>query len=112
MTPRLTSAVLVSALMRRVQAEGGNAAVVVKGDATAGSILLLSCERGLAKAILERVLAADGRYRWTAVGPVPTESADVHQYVEKRRRADPDLWLVELDIPGVERFAAEITDEG
>ena len=28
-------------------------------------------------------------------------------YVARRRRSDPDLWIIELDIPEAERFAAE-----
>ena len=112
MNPRLASHLLVSGIMRRVQGEGGNAAVLVKGDPTAGAILLICCERGVPECVLERLLASDGNYRWTRTGPLPNESAAVNQYAEKRRRADPDLWVVELDVPGVQRFAAEMTSEG
>jgi hypothetical protein len=105
MTARLTSAMLVSALIRRVGAEGGNATVVAKGDATAGSILLICMEKGVVKSVRERVLDTAGAYAWAAVGP--TEPEALTTYLERRRARDSDLWLVELDIANAERFAAE-----
>lgn len=106
MTPRLTSGMLVSALIRRVGAEGGNAAVLTKGDATAGAILLVFIDRGHVTSVRERVLDMAGRYLWAAVGP--SEPDLVSAYLEKRQARDPDLWIVELDIPNAERFAADI----
>ena len=106
MTPRLTSGVLVSALIRRVSAQGGNAAVLAKGDATAGAILLICMEKGEVQSVRERVLDAAGAYVWTAVGPPDPD--ELSAYLERRRTRDPDLWLVELDIANAERFAAEM----
>ena len=108
MTARLTSAMLVSALVRRVSNEGGNAIVVAKGDATAGAILLDCLERGKRTAFRERVIGVDGRYAWSAVGPSSESPADeVAAWLQRRRNRDPDLWIVELDVPNAERFAAE-----
>ena len=105
MTARLTSAMLVSALIRRVSNEGGNATVLAKGDATAGAILLICTEKGVVESVRERILDSMGIYVWTAVGPTaPDALAD---YLERRRSRDLDLWLVELDIANAERFAAE-----
>ncbi len=113
MSARLTSAMLVSALVRRVGAEGGNAVVVARGDATAGAILLDCLDRGLRTAFRERVLGIDGRYSWTVTGPSPESShEDVAGWLERRRTRDPDLWIVELDIPNAERFAAETSGDG
>lgn len=106
MTARLTSAVLISALIRRVGAEGGNAAVLAKGDLTAGAILLICMEKGIVQTVRERVLDPKGIYVWTAVGPA--EQGSISAYLERRRARDPDLWLVELDIANAERFAADI----
>lgn len=106
MMPRLTSAMLVSALVRRVNNEGGSATVLAKGDATAGSILLILMERGVVQSVRERVLGGDGLYAWTSIGP--DEAADRDAYLARRRERDSDLWLVELDIANAERFTAEI----
>jgi hypothetical protein len=104
-TARLTSAMLVSALIRRVGNEGGNATVLTKGDTTAGSILLICMEKGVVQSVRERVLDSAGVYAWTSVGPA--EADELAGYLDRRRRRDGDLWLVELDIPNAERFAAE-----
>ena len=113
MSARLTSAMLVSALVRRVSGEGGNAVIVTKGDATAGSILLDCLNRGQRTAFRERVLDLDGHYAWAVVGPSTSAPVDeVTAWIERRRSRDPDLWIVELDIPNAERFAAETTANG
>ena len=106
MTARLTSGMLVSALIRFVGAEGGNAAVLAKGDVTAGAILLVCMDKGIFQSVRERVLDATGAYVWDAVGPSEPDLLSV--YLERRRAGDPDLWIVELDIANAERFAADI----
>ena len=108
MTPRLTSRMTVDALIRRVSAEGGFATVLAKGDDSAGAILLLLSERGVPNTLVERTADIDGGYRWSRCGPQDIESADERDsYIQRRRANDPDLWLIELDIAGAERFAAE-----
>lgn len=112
MTPRLASGVLASALVRRVSNEGGHAAVLAKGDTTSGSILLVCIERGRFSALRERLLGTDGRYSWQDVTPQNAEeTADFPQYLARRRARDPDLWIIELDIPNAERFAAETSGD-
>ena len=113
MSARLTSRMLAGALIRRVQAEGGSATVLAKGDETAGAILLVCAERGAFKQMLERMPTLEGGAQWQPVGPqatAPQEELDA--YLARRRRSDPDLWLIELDIAQAERFAAETTGEG
>ncbi|MEI9927597.1 MAG: DUF1491 family protein [Sphingomonas sp.] len=51
---------LVSALIRCVQDAGGSAAVLARGDATAGGILLLAYERGAHPRFLERGIGPSG----------------------------------------------------
>lgn len=106
--PRPASQLLVGALIRRAQGEGGFATVLARGDAAAGAILLWCCEKGRFSGFLERTLTIDGRYRWQAAGPQPVGTEqEISDYVARRRARDPDLWVVELDIASVERFVAE-----
>ena len=42
--PRLATSVFVSALIRKAQSDGGFAAVLAKGDETAGSVLVVLAE--------------------------------------------------------------------
>jgi len=112
-TARLASGVIVSALIRRVNNEGGHAVVIAKGDPTSGSILLLCADRGRVSALRERLMTGDGRYEWQSVGPSEArESGDYGDYIERRRARDRDLWVLELDVPNAERFAAEVSDDG
>lgn len=108
MSARLTSAVMVSALVRRVHQEGGSAAVLARGDSTAGGILLLAYEKGANPRFLERGIGPDGAPALIASGPVEiADEAAVDSYWRRRRARDSDLWVVELDVAGAERFAAE-----
>ncbi|HEY0043128.1 MAG TPA: DUF1491 family protein [Allosphingosinicella sp.] len=108
--PRLATSVLAGALMRKAQGEGGFAAVLAKGDPTSGSLLLILTEKGADPCIYERVLQGDGAYRWTASGTEASQDpAQVPEFVARRRRFDPDLWVIELDIPSRQRFADEMT---
>lgn len=105
---RLTSAMLVGALRRRVSGAGGFATILVKGDDISGVILIQVLEKGQEIGLFERVPNLMGGYALMRCGPAPAEGAEaMAQYVARRRRSDPDLWIIELDIPEAERFAAE-----
>ena len=96
MAPRLAAGMLVSALIRRVEQAGGSAMVLAKGDAIAGALLIQLAERGIPGLLLERRLDRDGRYRWSPTGPDDAEQRG--DYIARRRRSDPDLWVIELDV--------------
>lgn len=107
-TARLTSAMLVGALLRRVSAAGGFATVLVKGDATSGMILVQALEKGREIGLFERVSNFAGGYALMRCGPTPEEGPEsLSLYIARRRKSDPDLWIIELDIPEAERFAAQ-----
>lgn len=105
---RLTSAMLVGVLVRRAAAAGGFATVLAKGDEISGVILVEAVERGVPRGLFERTPNFTGGYALNRCGPPPESGSEkLTQYVERRRRVDPDLWIVELDIADAERFAAE-----
>jgi hypothetical protein len=107
MEPRLATSVLVTALIRRAEAEGGFGAVLARGDSTAGAMLVILTERDSNSTLYERMLQRNGAYAWVASALQPSEkSEEVPQLIARRRRFDPDLWVIELDIPSIERFAA------
>jgi hypothetical protein len=112
-TPRLASSVLASALLRRAETEGGFGAVLAKGDVTAGSIIVILLEKGGNPRIFERILREDGLYCWAEAATRTSGTAEeVPDFIARRRRFDPDLWVLELDIPSVERFADEMNAVG
>ncbi|MCP3731578.1 DUF1491 family protein [Sphingomonas sp. MG17] len=112
MSPRLAAGLIVNALVRRVNAEGGSAMVLAKGDAQAGAILVLTLERGRNPRFFERRIGPDGRSALVESGPADKADDDVLAYWQRRRSRDPDLWVIELDIADAERFAAETMTDG
>ena len=109
MTSRIASDVTVSALLRMTEQAGGFGAVLAKGDPTSGAILIVLAERGRRVQVLERLLKPDGSYAWDSPLAAGHNEADLDKFLERRRRFDPDTWIVELDTASGERFAAEIT---
>jgi hypothetical protein len=107
-TGRLPSGVLVSAVLRRVNDAGGIGMMLAKGDPQGGAILIVALENHANPRILERGIGPDGTVGLNVWTPQDVgDSAEVTGYWQRRRRNDPDLWVIELDIPFVERFAAE-----
>jgi hypothetical protein len=104
---RLPAAVIASALIRRVNDAGGFATVRARGDAQGGTLLLIATERGGSARLFERGVGPSGVPRPIDSTPVDASPAGVEEYWRKRRARDPDLWVIELDSPDAERFAAE-----
>jgi hypothetical protein len=102
MTARLASSVKVSALLRRVTAAGGFGAVLARGDPTAGSIAIVTRVAGT-ETLLAPAMAVSGGYAWQ---PVASGEA-IPAWLDRARRHDRDLWVIELDIPDAARFIAE-----
>ena len=83
--------------------------VIHKGDAVAGAMLLLLADRGVLMAIVERVWRFDGGHGLEKVGPAELNEPGVAgDYVARRRRSDPDLWVVEVEHRQAERIAGEM----
>lgn len=97
----------MAALLRRVGAEGGFGAVLARGDATAGSIAVVVREAG-GERLLAPIFAVSGGYEWVEVASGDT----IPPWTERARRNDPDLWIIELDIPDAARFVAETLGDG
>lgn len=95
--------------MRTAYAVGGSAAVLAKGDVTAGAILLITSEKGVVQGFLARVHDREGRYFWASksLDLVKSKQA-IDDYVARECRRDPDMWVIELDVPNVQRFTAEL----
>lgn len=104
--PRPAAHLLISALIRRIEAEGGSAMVIAKGDAVAGAILLLIADRGVPGRVLERAWRIESGYRFETAGP--TDPAAIGDYVARRRKSDPDLWVIEVDHREAERIAGDV----
>lgn len=108
--PRLASHIIVSALIRTAEAQNAFAAVLRKGDRVAGSILLLRREKGQNPTLFERFPSIDGSPIWSEVTMEVTEKEHkISEYLEKRALRDPDIWILELDVPFEQRFTDIVT---
>ena len=102
---RLPAHLEVAALIRRVQAAGGFAAVLHKGEREAGTILVSLSERGAPARLLERLPRADGERVWTlARAEDPSDRQAYADYLGRRVAQDRDMWVIELDIADGERL--------
>ena len=110
MDERLPARLEASSLLRRAEVIGGFGMILAKGDPDSGALILLVASRGRHVACLERGLSERGHYAWMKVGPEgDSDPKTVADWSAKRRRFDPDSWLIELDVPHPERFIAETT---
>ena len=109
----LPSAVEAAGLVRRIEGDGGFAAILKRGDPDRGALLLMIGSRGRHVACLERRPALTGGYQWHRVGPDESSGSDeIRDFLASRTRFDTDLWAIELDIADAERFIAETTLTG
>jgi hypothetical protein len=105
MEARLPAHVEVTGLLRAVEAAGGFAAVIAKGERDAGTVLVTCCESGKNYRAYERMPRPDGTRGWILAKVENAENPfEFGEYLDRRRRQDRDLWIVELDIPDAERF--------
>jgi len=107
--PRLSAEMLVQSLLRKVNQEGGFGAVLRKGDRISGSILIQCVEKGENTRLLERMPSLDDASNWQQIWPQDTDNKhELSGYLKRRYQFDPDIWLIELDIPDAERLIAEM----
>ena len=105
MNERLPAHVEISGLIRSVEAAGGFATVLSKGERDAGTILAICCENGTHGRLYERMPQLDGSRKWTlSKSQDPENPQDFSDYLERRKRQDNDIWIVEMDIENGERF--------
>jgi hypothetical protein len=90
-----------------VQAAGGFATVIARGERDAGTLLVVCCENGRNAAAYERMPQPDGTRIWMLSHQEDKENPQEFQdYCDRRKTQDSDLWIVELDIPDAARFIA------
>lgn len=105
MSSRLNARLWVGSLLRRVSQAGDFAAVVKKGDETAGQVILVTRSRNGRTQVFTRTMNSTGDYSWTiAMSKEQEELVKINEYLERQARYDPDLWIIELDTDNPERF--------
>ena len=106
---RLPAHLEVAAIRRLAETQGGFAAVLAKGERDAGTIALVILCRGEAPALFERMPQMDGNRSFVQTRKQDTETpSEFFAILETLQRRDPDLWLIEADVPDIERFVAAL----
>ena len=104
---RLPAHIEVAGLIRAVQAAGGFATVLHKGERDAGAICLIATHNCHNSTLWERMPQLDGSRKFVATKSQDIENKrDFDDYLARRVRQDPDSWQIELDIENPERFIA------
>lgn len=107
----LSTDIWVGALIRRAELAGAFAVVARKGDPRAGAVLVKVLDRkaGTVK-LYSEAFQGDGERVW--MQPLKGAEADLDAYVERTRRIDPDLWVVEIDDAEGRHFLTEAVEKG
>ena len=104
---RLAAGIEVTALLTLARGAGGFGTVLSRGDAESGTVMCLLAERGITRFVVQRMLQKDGSYAWES--RESGDSATLAQMLVRAHDRDPDLWVIELDVPSPERFIAEMS---
>ncbi|WP_338242032.1 DUF1491 family protein [Aurantiacibacter hainanensis] len=105
MDDRIPAHLEVGGLIRAVEGQGGFGMVISKGERTAGTLLVVCCNRATPARAYERMPQLDGQRKWTLTKVQdPDSPADFNEYCQRRGAQDADLWVIELDIENAERF--------
>lgn len=105
MDGRLPAHIEVTGLIRSVEAAGGFATVLSKGERDAGTIMVVVTEKGENSRAYERMPQLDGTRKWSCSRKQDTENKiEFSDFLTRRGAQDRDLWIVELDVADGERF--------
>ena len=107
----LSTDIWVGALIRRAELGGAFAAVVRKGDARAGAVLVKVVDRRQARfQLYAEASRGDGQRIW--MQPVrAADEAALDAYIARSQRVDPDIWVVEIDDTLGRHFLVEPVEE-
>ncbi|WPY93805.1 DUF1491 family protein [Limimaricola variabilis] len=94
--PRLATGIWVSAYLARLRLHDIPAFVTAKGDETAGAVLVKSNTLDGQGRLFQRSLdLMTGARAWITLAE--GDEAEVDASVERQRRFDPDLWVIEVE---------------
>lgn len=98
--PRVKAKLWVQMALRMGDIDGRPGAILRRGDADAGGILVVLRGREGRLCVLSQVRAGDGQSAWMrATGPDSVDEDTADGYIERQVQRDPDLWVLEFTAP-------------
>ncbi|SDD97050.1 DUF1491 family protein [Rhodospira trueperi] len=95
---RLTAGLRARAILRLIETGGGFAAVVRRGDETAGDLLLRVRDSSGTVDLYAPATGLDGSAGWMRLGrPGFADAAAADAAVARAVTRDPDLWVLDLE---------------
>lgn len=95
--PRLKSEIRVAAQLRRAHAVGAFAVVARRGDPDAGAIAVkVYLGAGRARLFVE-AHDEEGNAIWREPFDATADEARIDAYLDKEKRFDTDLWIIEIE---------------
>jgi hypothetical protein len=105
MDARLKTGIWLKALIRRCDLAAIPVAVLARGDADAGAILLKFNAGQGGCSVLTQARGLDGELLWMrATGPTPVTETEADAYVARQRGRDPDIWVLEIETGSTEEL--------
>jgi hypothetical protein len=97
--PRIKAGIWVSMALRMGNGDGRFGAVLRKGDADAGGVLVV-LRHDKEISVLSQVRSGEGALAWMrATGPAPVDQETADAYIARQVKFDPDLWVIEFEAP-------------
>jgi len=95
---RLPSELWLKAHMRRLSVEGIPVAVIHRGEAMGGTVIVKVNQLDLGCRVLTQARGLDGQLGWLAgfenrLMPEP----EVDAYIDRAVKRDPDVWVLEIE---------------
>jgi hypothetical protein len=100
---RLKSRIWVQAQIRLCDLANLPAYIVKRGDPDAGAVILRLDRLDGTCHVFSQARKADGSAAWTKASGSDAEGrladAEAQAYIERQRKYDPDIWIVEIEDP-------------
>lgn len=96
--PRIKASIWISAQVRMCGLQALPAVVRRRGDPDAGSILIRLDRLNGYSVLLSQSRDAEGNRVWLMAGSSePMPDADAENYIQRRIKTDPDIWVLEIE---------------
>lgn len=96
---RLKTDLWATALIRRWNGHPDVVATLVRrGDNDAGTVLLKIARLDGTASVLSQTTTSMGARAWMrGTGVAPVADAEAEAYIQRQRKRDPDLWVIEIE---------------